>query len=251
MGKQSISLDHTSSDRKQDEGESPKGSAYKGQSQKGDNILAMTRSFLLLGSEVRQVRKARRMRLKELAKAADISISHLSAIERGTVNPSLDAVYRISEALNISSDWFFARCSGRGPMEQAYIVRRQNRRNINKLYGESAETLGLTDQLLSSSISGTLCMGIATYEPNSYRAAHPMYQHDGEQHGYVVEGELIMQIGDEEIVLRQGDSYSFPTNIPHNARNDTDRPSRLLWAVSPIVVPKDVVLEQSRNKQKG
>jgi len=209
----------------------------------------MAKSLLSLGSEVRQVRNARRMTLKELATTADVSVSHLSAIERGTANPSLEIVYRISEALDLSSDWFFARRSGQGPMEQAYVVRRQNRRDLNKLYGEGIETLGLTDQLLSSSIGGALCMGIATYEPHSYRPGHPMYQHDGEQHGYIVEGELIMQIGKEEMVLRKGDSYSFPTNIPHNLRNDTDRPSRLLWAIAPIVLPKLVVMDEQEKEQ--
>ena len=58
-----------------------------------------------------------------------------------------------------------------------------------------------------------------------------------------------MQIGDEEIVLRQGDSCGFPTSIPHNARNDTDRPCRFLWAISPIVLPKEVILDAENKRQ--
>lgn len=209
-----------------------------------DNATSDTEMFAFLGSEIRQVRNVRQMTLRDLATLANVSVSHLSAIERGNSSPSLEIVHRLSQALDLSSDWFFSRRAGGGPMEQAYVVRRRKRRDLNKLYGESSETLGLTDQLLSSSINGSLCMGLATYEPHSYRPAHPMYKHDGEQHGFIIDGALTLQIGDEETVLETGDSYSFPTNIPHNLRNDTDVQCQLLWAISPIILPKNVVLEE-------
>ena len=37
-------------------------------------------------------------------------------------------------------------------------------------------------------------------------------------------------------------SYSFPTDIIHNARNVTERPCQLVWAISPVTIPKDVVV---------
>ena len=130
-------------------------------------------------------------------------------------------------------------------MERAYVVRSRNRRNLNTLYGEVSDTLGLSDELLSSSIGGDFFLGVATYEPHSSRPGHPMYQHEGEQHGYVLKGELELQIGEEKVTLHEGDSYSFPTDIIHNARNTTDRPCQLIWAISPIVIPRDVVVSPS------
>ncbi|MDJ0631270.1 MAG: XRE family transcriptional regulator [Rhodobacter sp.] len=215
----------------------------KGEKSPVQNVTALAETLTSLGSEVRQVRKARQMTLRDLSAETGISVSHLSAIERGAVNPSVEFVHRIAEALNISSDWFFARRAGSGPMERAYVVRRQNRRDLNKLYGEGIKTLGLTDELLSSSIGGSFFMGIATYEPNSSRPGHPMYQHDGEQHGFILKGELELQIADEKITLREGDSYSFPTDIIHNARNVMDEPCQLVWSISPITIPKDVVVD--------
>ncbi len=215
----------------------------KGEKSSVQNVTALAESLISLGSEVRQVRKARQMTLRDLSAETGISVSHLSAIERGAVNPSVEFVHRVAEALDISSDWFFARRAGSGPMERAYVVRRQNRRDLNKLYGEGIKTLGLSDELLSSSIGGSFFMGLATYEPNSSRPGHPMYLHDGEQHGFILKGELELQIADEKITLRQGDSYSFPTDIIHNARNVTDEPCQLIWSISPITIPKDVVVD--------
>jgi mannose-6-phosphate isomerase-like protein (cupin superfamily) len=181
------------------------------------------------------------MTLKDMAAASGVSLSHLSAIERGATNPSIDVIAKIASALDVSADWFFARRPGEGPLERTFVVRRRNRRNLNVLYGESAAEVGYTDALLSSSIGGNFYMGVADYAPRSTRQLEHLYQHGGETHGYVLDGELQLLIGDEIITLKQGDSYSFPASVVHNVRNQTDHPARLIWAASPVVIPSDVV----------
>ena len=206
----------------------------------GANIVALSGSLLSLGAEVRQLRKARKMTLKALCKAAGISISHLSAIERGASNPSVDVLAEIARGLDVTPDWFFARRPGTGPMERAHIVRSQNRRNLNTLYGQGVGELGYSDSLLSSSIGGSFYMGIAVYEPHSETPRGREHAHEGEEHGLVLEGELEMRIDGEVVILRAGDSYSFDGRIPHHARNRTDRVCKLVWAVSPVVIPRQV-----------
>lgn len=196
---------------------------------------------------MRQLRKARQLTLKDLAAETGISLSHVSAIERGVSKPSVDVLHAIARALDVTPDWFFARRSGTGPMEQAYVVRAQNRRNLNTLYGQDALELGYSDHLLSSSIGGQFYMGLAVYAPFAERPEDPLQEHEGEEHGLVLEGALEMQIGDEFITLRAGDSYSFDARIPHHARNRTDKVCRLIWAVSPVVIPKDVATNASQD----
>lgn len=193
-----------------------------------------------IGGEVRQLRKARQMTLKALSEASGLSLSHLSAIERGTSKPSLGAIEAIAEALAIAPDWFFARRCGSGPLERAHVVRVHQRRNLNALYASSEQDLGYTDSLLSSSIGGRFYMGIAHYAPGAERVDETMLSFEGEQHGLLIEGELELRLGDEGITLRAGDSYSHDARIPHHARNCTDRPAVLVWAVSPVVFPMDV-----------
>ncbi len=192
------------------------------------------------GGEVRQLRKARRMTLKQLSQASGVSLSHLSAIERNATRPSLDVIEQIAAALAITPDWFFARRSGSGPMERAYVVRAHERRNLNALYAQSAGELGYVDSLLSSSIGGGFYMGIAHYAPGAARVDETMMSFEGEQHGILIEGELELRLGEETITLRPGDSYSHPARIPHHGRNRSDKPAVLVWAVSPVVIPMDV-----------
>lgn len=215
---------------------------------KDKTVKAMARSLLSMGAEVRQLRKARQMTLKDLSKASGVSLSHLSAIERCASHPSLDVLGAIAAALAVTPDWFFARRPGAGPLEQAYVVRARNRRNLNSLYGQDAQELGYTDTLLSSTIGGDFYMGLAVYEPYSERPDDPLQKHEGEQHGVVIEGELELQIGDEFITLKEGDSYSFDARIPHHARNKTDEICKLIWVVSPVVIPKDVALRDKKTQ---
>ena len=203
-------------------------------------IHAMTKSLLSVGSEIRQLRKARQMTLKALSHLSSVSLSHLSAIERGTAQPSMDVLNSVAAALSVTPDWFFARRSGAGPMEQACVVRAQNRRNLNSLYQQDARELGYTDALLSSSIGGDFYMGMSVYEPKSDQQDDALLKHTGEIHAFLVEGELEVQIADEVIVLLAGDSYSCDASIPHRACNRSDRIARLIWAISPVVIPKDV-----------
>ncbi|MEM9912676.1 MAG: helix-turn-helix transcriptional regulator [Pseudomonadota bacterium] len=79
-------------------------------------IQAMTQSLLSVRSEIRQLRKARQMTLKDLSQASFVSLSHLSAIGRGKARPSMDALGNAADALSVTPD-FFARCTTAGPTE--------------------------------------------------------------------------------------------------------------------------------------
>ncbi len=207
--------------------------------------VATDESLTTFGAEVRQLRKAREMTLVDLAEVSGVSVSHLSAIERGSVNPTLGKIARIAEGLGVPEEWFFYRRQGDGPLERTYVVRNENRRNLDLLYGEPTEVSGYSDALLSSSLGGAFHMGISEYPPFSEDFIDEIYTRDGEQHGLVLEGELVLKLGDEVITVRAGDSFSFPGDIPHSTRNRSDKPARLIWVNSPVVIPKYAVLEET------
>jgi len=192
------------------------------------------------GSELRQLRKARRMTLKDLAAASGVSVSHLSAIERDAVSPSLNKVHQIAATLDVPVEWFFAKRPGAGPLERAYVVRAENRRELNVLYEAAFEDHSGVDTLLSSSLGGEFYMGITEYAPKVQRDAETPFQHEGEQHGLVLEGELHLRLENETILLRAGDSYSFPGAKVHLVTNESDAPAKLIWATSPVIISSHI-----------
>ena len=68
-------------------------------------ILLDTNKFKDIGSRIREVRKSKHLSQNALAEIIDISPSHMSDIENGKKNISLDIFMRVTEALQVSADW--------------------------------------------------------------------------------------------------------------------------------------------------
>lgn len=196
-------------------------------------------STAAIGAEIRALRRARGLTLSDLAEASGVSLSHVSAIERGAVNPSLVKIERLAGALAVPAAWFFNNRPGAGPLERAHVVRAENRRNLNMVYGEPPEVSGYSDWLLSSSIGGGFYMGLSEFHPAPSGDHDSLCIREGEQHLLVIEGDLVLRLEDEEISLRAGDSYSIPGGLPHHVFSRGDAPARAVWVNAPVILPAE------------
>lgn len=196
-------------------------------------------STAAIGAEIRALRRARGMTQGDLSEASQVSLSHVSAIERGVVNPSLGKIERLAEALAVPAAWFFNNRTGDGRLEREYVVRAENRRSLNMVYGEPPDVSGYSDWLLSSSIGGAFYMGLSEFHPASGAEDDILCVREGEQHLVVIEGTLVLRLQEEEIVLRAGDSYSIPGGLPHHVFNRSDAVSRAIWVNAPVILPAE------------
>lgn len=51
---------------------------------------------------------------------------------------------------------------------------------------------------------------------------------------YALAGEFIVEIGDERLILKQGDSVLAPRKVPHAWAHTTDEPGTLLFIAQPV-----------------
>jgi len=56
---------------------------------------------LLIGRNIRTLRNQRKWSQDALSESADLSCKFVGEVERGTVNPSLDSLRKIANALNV------------------------------------------------------------------------------------------------------------------------------------------------------
>jgi len=61
-----------------------------------------------VGEQIQRLRSERRMTLDELSRAAGVSKSMLSEIERDKANPTIAVAWRLTNALGVSLDYLFA-----------------------------------------------------------------------------------------------------------------------------------------------
>jgi quercetin dioxygenase-like cupin family protein len=87
-------------------------------------------------------------------------------------------------------------------------------------------TQGITAQPV---FGGALLLSFVHFEPN---AVAPLHQHPEEQCGTVLEGEMEFEVNGERRMMRPGDVYVAPPNVPHQART-YDRPCLALDVFSP------------------
>ncbi len=188
-----------------------------------------------LGDELRSLRKAHGLTLKDLAEASGKSISFISKIERGLARPSITALQDIAEAMNVPIGWFFQTDGPVPADEKPYVVRADRRRRLTYSGVASTDYMGFEDHLLSANLDGELAMGISRYEPGG-TAGDDLYSHRGEEAGLILEGEIELTIDTDVFVLKPGDSFSFASNIPHTYRNRGQVPAVIVWANTPVTL---------------
>lgn len=178
-----------------------------------------------LGERIRELRKARDITLAELAEATGLSVGYLSQVERDISDPSIKALHDIAAALGVNISWFFDASSPEHIEERDYVVRAGRRRRLTF-------SSGITDELLSPHLRGQLELLCSRFEPGSYSGDEP-YTHRGEEAGIVISGTLEIWIGSRHFMLEAGDSFSFPSTVPHRYRNPGQVEAIVIWAITP------------------
>jgi mannose-6-phosphate isomerase-like protein (cupin superfamily) len=69
-----------------------------------------------------------------------------------------------------------------------------------------------------------------TYACGATSGEH-LSHHEGREFGLILEGELVVQLGFQQITLSAGDSIVFDSTTPHRLTNNGTEPMRALWVV--------------------
>lgn len=176
-----------------------------------------------LGKNLRTFRQDKHMNLKEVALQSGISISMLSQIERGTVNPSLNTLKQISQTLDIPLYYLFMFNEEKKPP----IVRQGERKTLGFQQDEA-----VTYELLTPDNSGTIEFFLMKVKAHSETGKHSV-SHSTEEVAYVIQGQVIVQLDDENFTLYAGDSVRIKPFTIHKWMNDTDDPVIVIFAISP------------------
>ncbi|MEH4625220.1 cupin domain-containing protein [Phytobacter diazotrophicus] len=180
-----------------------------------------------LGMRLRHARLVQEMTLKQLAQKVECSESLLSKLENDAASPSLAMLHRLAKALETSiadlmaDDW---------TANQPVLKPAQRNR---KRFLQRSKKGGIELENLTWHHKGGLLQGnIHIIEPGV--ASDGLIEHHGEEMGYVLEGELELRLGDDVWTLEQGDSFYFPSQIPHGYRNIGTVVARVLWVNTPV-----------------
>lgn len=177
-----------------------------------------------IGDEIRGLRKAQGLTLKQVAAAAGISVGYLSEIERNITRLPIGVLKSICDVFGVHMNWFFRAGKLGPPGERDIVVRAANRPRL------SFTGLGITEELLSPNLNGQLELLISTIAPG---ADSDDYTHDGSEAGLVLDGTLDLWIDGVQLRLESGDSFAFSSTRQHRCANPGRKPTRVLWVITP------------------
>ncbi len=162
-----------------------------------------------LGSKVRQLRESRGYSLADLAGITGYDQDFLASIEKGEIQPQLGTIIRLSKVLEGALGTLIA-----GQGDKAYaITRRQERKTVTRSgTGQSRQEL-YTYMSLAPEVSGRRMEPLVVNLRENPREETSV--HEGEEFIFVLEGQVLIKLGQDRFELSPGDSVYYQSNQPH------------------------------------
>jgi len=195
-------------------------------SRRGKPIANGSEDELRIGTRLRHARLTLGIRLRDVAEKAGCSESLVSKIENDRVVPSLKVLHRLCEVLNLTLGELMSR-----PEPAGKKVWRKNERPVISLEPATAGRGIQLEQLIPSARGHLLQGSIHVIAPGG--CTRGRIDHEGEEVGYVLSGELELTLGDEVYQLSAGDSFIYRSELPHGYCNRGDTEARVLWINTP------------------
>ena len=103
---------------------------------------------------------------------------------------------------------------------------------------EIAESAHISSKELAKTvivtIDGKLAMVMMEIAPGC-SSGDDLFSHEGEEVGYVLTGELTLELDDKELTLSAGDSFGFEGKIPHRYNNKGTEPMQFVLVNTPVI----------------
>jgi transcriptional regulator with XRE-family HTH domain len=175
-----------------------------------------------VGHRLREVRERSGLSQRALAKRSRISNATISLIESGKLNPSVAALKRILDGIQMDLSTFFATEA----FESEPVVYRKS--ELVEIGRGKISYWQVGRQLADRSMQ----ILHERYAPGSDTGKVTLH-HQGEEGGVVIRGHLELTVDGERHVLGPGDAYYFDSTRPHRFRNAGSEECEIVSACSP------------------
>ncbi|MDN3279166.1 cupin domain-containing protein [Frankia sp. RB7] len=177
-----------------------------------------------LGETVRLLRQRAGLSIQDVANKTGLSNGMISQLERARAMPSIRTLRLLSIALEVPISYFFETSDPAADV-QRYIVRKNNRRLLR------LTASGVVKEALTPEGTGQLELYELTLNPGA-SSGTDFLQHTGEKAGYILSGSLRLWLDNQAHVLEAGDSFRFPSIVPHMFDNPTQQAARVIWVTT-------------------
>ncbi len=174
-----------------------------------EQITALDYKIKEMAGRIRELRELEGLTVEEMAKKTDVSVEEYIACEAGDRDLAFAFIYRCAMVLGVDVT---ALIEGHTPKLNAYTVTRAGAgQQVSQAHGMVYYNLAYA---FRDRIAEPLYVRCA-YDPEAEQRDIELITHVGQECDIVVEGQLMVQVGEHREVLGPGDSIYFDSDKPH------------------------------------
>lgn len=174
-----------------------------------------------VGREIKRYRIKAGLTVAGLAGAAGVSSGMLSKVENGQISPSLGTLQALAKGLNVPLTSLFKQFEESAdasyvPAGQGLLIERKGTRAGHQYH------------LLGHSVGKPVHMEPYLITIPEETDVFPVFQHEGLEFLYILEGEMNYRYGNHLYTLKPGDSLHFDSGTPHGPEDLLAVPVRFI-----------------------
>ncbi len=175
-----------------------------------------------IGATLRSLRLARNLTQEDLADRCELSKGFISQVENNLTSPSIATLKDMIECLGSSLKQFFSESA---PEKVVFTS--------DDMFEKVDDDLlrGSIVWLIPDAQKNRMEPILVTLGPGGRTSEFPA--HEGEEFGYVLEGNILLNAGRARYHLSGGESFCLHPDAPHFIQNTGDREACFLWASTP------------------
>jgi len=175
-----------------------------------------------LGDRIKQAREIHSLTIQELSDRTGINADVLKRVEGNKMIPPLGDLVKLGKALETGMSYLISPGTDK-PMS---VLRADQRREASRHLGKRAERYGyFYESLAPEKANRSMEPFIVTLTPAE--EVQPS-THDGQEFLFVLEGEMVAQVGRQKEHLKAGDAIYYDSSKPHFVKCVGGRETKIL-----------------------
>lgn len=174
-----------------------------------------------IGKKIKRLRQEKYLTQDELASRCELSKGFISQVERDLTSPSITNLADILEGLGTTLKDFFS-----DDTDEKIVF------NINDAFEVKDSKMGYkVEWIIPNAQKNQMEPILLTLEPKGKYKEE--IAHDGQEFGYVLEGEIDIHLGEKIFNAKQGESFYYNSGKNHYLSNPKETIAKVIWVVTP------------------
>ena len=174
-----------------------------------------------IGEKIKMIRVKNSLTQEELADRCDLTKGFISQIERDLTSPSIATLVDILEGLGTNLKEFFNEIEDEKIIftsEDVFEIENVELKYMLKWLIPNAQKNSMEPILINLAAEGR---------------SKEDFPHEGEEFGYVLQGNIYMHVGNKKFKVKKGESFYYKANANHYISNAGTSMASVIWVSTP------------------